>query len=59
MARCIASTRPSHVGVKRRLVLLDLDLAEAVHAAHVVNAVHHGDLAGLLRQAGADHASRA
>src|SRR3954449_2360913 len=29
-------------GVKHRLVRLDLDLAEAVHAAHVVHAVHDG-----------------
>src|SRR5436190_1469443 len=29
------------LGVKRRLVRFDLDLAEAVHAAHVVNAVHY------------------
>src|SRR5215211_5242858 len=27
--------------VKRRLVLFDLDLTEAVGAAHVVNAIHH------------------
>src|SRR5580698_6182795 len=28
-------------GVEHRLVLLRLNLTEAVHAAHVVNAVHH------------------
>src|SRR5215469_18821349 len=27
--------------MKDRLVLLGLDFAEAVHAAHIVNAVHH------------------
>ena len=32
--------------VKRRLVGLDLDLAEAVHAAHVVDAVHRAISAG-------------
>src|SRR5437868_6324160 len=29
------------VGVKNRLILLGLDFAEAVHAAHVMDAVHH------------------
>src|SRR5581483_627983 len=33
--------------MEHRLVLLDLDFAEAVHAAHVVNAVHHFTSLGL------------
>src|SRR4051812_29258266 len=33
--------------VEHRLIRLDLDLAEAVHAAHVVNAVHHFTSLGL------------
>src|SRR5262245_44065250 len=35
-------------GVEYRLVRLGLDLAEAVHAAHVVNAVHHAASSGRL-----------
>ena len=41
-------------GMEYRLVRLGLDLAETVHAAHVVNAVH--GRVPALRQSGADHA---
>src|ERR671936_860126 len=34
--------------VKHRLVRLGIDLAEAVHAAHVVNAVHQATSSGRL-----------
>ena len=34
--------------VKRRLVRLRLDFAEAVHAAHVMNAVHAGTSFGFF-----------
>ena len=35
-----AKSPPFPVGMKERFVLLTLDLAETVHAAHVVYAVH-------------------
>src|SRR5690348_15380521 len=35
-------------GVKHRLVLLRFDFTEAVHAAHVMNAVHHAASAEFL-----------
>src|SRR5262245_56655200 len=35
-------------GVKHRLVLLRFDFAEAVHAAHVMDAVHHAASAGFF-----------
>ena len=54
IARTIASTRPSHSAVKHRLVRLRLDLAETVHAAHVVDAVHDG-APGVFGKSGADH----
>src|ERR1051325_10000302 len=37
--KCLGAGLP--VGVKNRLILLGLDFAEAVHAAHVVDAIHH------------------
>ena len=40
IARTIASHAAFPFFVKGRLVRLSLDLAEAVHAAHVVHAVH-------------------
>ena len=49
-----AATFPG--GMEDRLVLLGLDFAEAVHAAHVVDAVHQAISLGKLGQAGADHA---
>ena len=46
----IARTMRHHAAfpffMKNRLVRLGLNLAEAVHAAHVVHAVQDGDLGG-------------
>src|SRR5262252_3754848 len=38
---------PLPESVKHRFVFFDLDLAKAVYAAHVVHAVHQGDLARI------------